>query len=54
MSEYLLAQASQAHVTRVEESESVSCFRRSLRHCMRSKMLRSVNNKYHYILPFVQ
>ena len=32
--------------------ESVSRYRRPLRLCMRNKILRSANAKYHYILPF--
>ena len=32
---------------------SVSLYRRPLRRCMRNKMLRSANAKYHYILPFL-
>ena len=32
--------------------ESVSHYKRPLRSCMRGKILRSANAKYHYILPF--
>ena len=50
----LLAQVSQAHVTRVDASESVSRYKRSLRRSMRNKILRSADDKYRYILPFDQ
>ena len=43
-------QASQADVTRVDARESVSSYKRSLRRCMRNKILRSVKDKYHHIL----
>ena len=32
--------------------ELVSCYKQLLRCCMRNKILRSANSKYHYILPF--
>ena len=32
--------------------ELVSCYKQPLRRCMRNKILRSANSKYHYILPF--
>ena len=51
-------QLSQAHIMRVWNviyfltRESVSHYKRPLRSCMRNKILRSANAKYHYILPF--
>ena len=51
-------QLSQAHVMRVWNviyfltRESVSHYKQPLRSCMRIKILRSANAKYHYILPF--
>ena len=51
-------QLSQAHIMRVWNviyfltRESVSHYKRPLRSCMRNKILRSANVKYHYILPF--
>ena len=51
-------QLSQAHIMRVWNviyfltRESASHYKRPLRSCMRNKILRSANVKYHYILPF--
>ena len=48
-------QAPQAHSTRLlckRTGESVSRYKRPLRLCMRNKMLRSANAKYHYSYLF--
>ena len=51
--EYFISKGHRRHVTRYFLTrESVSRYRRTLRRCMRNKILRSEKAKYHYILPF--